>query len=252
MYYHRFIILFTQIIQTNTKIKHFNLTVHAQPLQSCSTLCNPMDCGGLWLITFWLIFLTCWQRQHGLCDTRLPCPWDSPDKNTGVGCYSLLRDLPNPGFKPRSPASQVDSSLRHQGNPFYKAISIQRSVIWFCLQLYLIWFNRCCRQVPAVKNQGVPTHESSEYSHSGIQAASLSLFFLLYSVLHTGLSSLSCWSRPFGTCTILLKFSTKQTLPWGCPLTPTLSCSPGDLTTMHPSVSQPVATGTSQRSESDS
>ena len=43
LYYHRCIILFTQIIQTNAKIKHFNLTVHAQLLQSCSTPCDPMD-----------------------------------------------------------------------------------------------------------------------------------------------------------------------------------------------------------------
>ena len=30
-----------------------------------------------------------------LCDaaTRLPCPWDSPCKNTGVGCHFLLQCL---------------------------------------------------------------------------------------------------------------------------------------------------------------
>ena len=33
------------------------------------------------------------------------CPWDSPGKNTGVGCHSLLQgDLPYPVIKPRSPA----------------------------------------------------------------------------------------------------------------------------------------------------
>ena len=26
-----------------------------------------------------------------LCDPRLPCPWDSPGKNTGVGCHFLLQ-----------------------------------------------------------------------------------------------------------------------------------------------------------------
>ena len=119
------------------------------------------------------------ETARTLCGTRLLCPWDSPDKNTGVGWYSLLRDLPNPGFKPGSPALQVDSSLSHQGNLFYKAILTQRSVIWFSLRLSSIWFNRCCRQVPAVKNQGGPTHESPEYSHSSVQAASLRLFFLL-------------------------------------------------------------------------
>ena len=37
----------------------------AKSLQSCPTLCDPIDV---------------WQP------TRFPCPWDSPGKNTGVGC----------------------------------------------------------------------------------------------------------------------------------------------------------------------
>ena len=40
----------------------------AKSLQSCPTLCDPID-GSL------------------PCS---PCPWDSPDKNTGVGCHFLL------------------------------------------------------------------------------------------------------------------------------------------------------------------
>ena len=51
-------------------------------------------------------------RPHGLLPTRLLCPWNSPDKNTGVGCHSLLQgNLPNPGIKPRSLALQADSLL---------------------------------------------------------------------------------------------------------------------------------------------
>ena len=30
-------------------------------------------------------------RPHGLKPTRLFRPWDSPDKNTGVGCHFLLQ-----------------------------------------------------------------------------------------------------------------------------------------------------------------
>ena len=30
-------------------------------------------------------------RPHRWQPTRLPCPWDSPGKNTGVGCHFLLR-----------------------------------------------------------------------------------------------------------------------------------------------------------------
>ena len=30
---------------------------------------------------------------HGLWPTRLLCPWDSPGKDTGVGCHSLLQGI---------------------------------------------------------------------------------------------------------------------------------------------------------------
>ena len=30
---------------------------------------------------------------YGLQPVRLFCPWDSPDKNTGVGCHALLQGL---------------------------------------------------------------------------------------------------------------------------------------------------------------
>ena len=39
----------------------------AKSLQSCPILCDPID------------------------GTRLPRPWDSPGKNTGVGCHFLLQ-----------------------------------------------------------------------------------------------------------------------------------------------------------------
>ena len=46
----------------------FNAAV-AKALQSCQTLCDP-------------------RRQQ---PTRLLCPWDSPGKNTGLGCHFLLQ-----------------------------------------------------------------------------------------------------------------------------------------------------------------
>ena len=41
---------------------------YAKSLQSCLTLCDPIG-----------------------QPTRLPRPWDSPGKNTGVGCHFLLQ-----------------------------------------------------------------------------------------------------------------------------------------------------------------
>ena len=32
-------------------------------------------------------------QPHGLYPTGLPCPWNSPGKNTGVGSYSLLQGI---------------------------------------------------------------------------------------------------------------------------------------------------------------
>ena len=51
-------------------------------------------------VLFWFVFQTCCQvtsvvsdsvRPHRQQPTRLPCPWDSPGKNTGVGCHFLLQ-----------------------------------------------------------------------------------------------------------------------------------------------------------------
>ena len=40
-------------------------------------------------------------RPHGLQPTRLLCPWDSPGKNTGVGCHALLQGIfPTQGWNP--------------------------------------------------------------------------------------------------------------------------------------------------------
>ena len=47
---------------------------------------------------------------HGLQPTRLLCPWDSPGKNTGVGCHFLLqRIFPIEGSNPSLLHWKVDS-----------------------------------------------------------------------------------------------------------------------------------------------
>ena len=40
-------------------------------------------------------------RLSGLEPDSFLCPWDSPDKNTGVGCHALLREIfPTQGSNP--------------------------------------------------------------------------------------------------------------------------------------------------------
>ena len=59
-------------------------------------------------------------RPHELEPTRLLCPWNSPSKNTGVDCHSLLQRIfqtqeLNAGLPH---CRQILYSLSHQGNPF--------------------------------------------------------------------------------------------------------------------------------------
>ena len=61
-------------------------------------------------------------QLYGLEPARLPCPWDSSGKNTGVSCHALFPgDLPDPGTRPLShapPALKVDYlPLNHQRGP---------------------------------------------------------------------------------------------------------------------------------------
>ena len=68
----------------------------------CPTLCDPMDCSppGSYV--------------HG----------DSPGKNTGVGCHTLLQGIfPTQGWNPGLPhCRQVLYHLSHQGSLFQKAL----------------------------------------------------------------------------------------------------------------------------------
>ena len=48
-------------------------------------------------------------RPHRRQPTRLPCPWDSPGKNTGVGCHFLLQCMK---VKSESEVAQVCPTLR--------------------------------------------------------------------------------------------------------------------------------------------
>ena len=54
-------------------------------------------------------------RPHGLWLARLLCPWNSPGKNTGVGCRALLQGIfPTQGWNPGLPhCCQILYCLSH-------------------------------------------------------------------------------------------------------------------------------------------
>ena len=77
-------------------------------------------------------------RPHGLQPTRLLCPWNFPDKNTGAGCHFLLQ-----GIFPTQVSNlglplyrQMLYRLSHQGSPcmlynVYIKVYMQSSVTLF-------------------------------------------------------------------------------------------------------------------------
>ena len=59
-----------------------------------------------------LVARSCLTPGNPMQPSRLLCPWDSPGKNTEVGCHFLLQEIfLTQGSNPGSPALQADSSL---------------------------------------------------------------------------------------------------------------------------------------------
>ena len=68
-------------------------------------------------------------RPHGLKPSRLLFPWDSPSKNTGVGCHFFFSpgDIPDPGIEPTSPPLAGGSlPVSHQGCQRFQAVLAER------------------------------------------------------------------------------------------------------------------------------
>ena len=63
------------------------------------------------------LFVTPWTVAHRPC--RLLRPWDSPGKNTRMGCHFLLQGIfPTQGLNPGLPhCRQTLQTLNHQGSP---------------------------------------------------------------------------------------------------------------------------------------
>ena len=61
---------------------------------------------------------------HGLQPTRLLCLWNSPGKNTGVGCHALLQGIfPTQGWNPGLPrCRRILYHLSHQGRDRGKSL----------------------------------------------------------------------------------------------------------------------------------
>ena len=71
--------------------------------------------------------------RHGLKPLRLLCPWDSPGKNSGVGCHFLLQgifltqELNIPTWQADSLPSELPGKLASSGENIVKRLCLQAS-----------------------------------------------------------------------------------------------------------------------------
>ena len=83
-------------------------------------------------------------RPHRRQPNRLPCPWDSPGKNTGVGCHFLLQCMK---VKSKSEVAQLGPTLSDPMDCSLPGSSIHgifqaRVLEWGALLLLLSHFSR--------------------------------------------------------------------------------------------------------------
>ena len=107
-------------------------------------------------------------QPHALWSSRLLCPWDSPGKNTGVGCHFLLqRIFPTQGLNPGLLHCRqilycwdaTEALLNHQRSPsevttigiyllrgvtLYAKNSAKHFRDWTFLVLKIIWWRINC------------------------------------------------------------------------------------------------------------
>ena len=75
----------TLLLLTCQKVKDYSSSSSSVVTQACPTL---------FFFFFFSFFFSCPTLQpHGLQPARLLCRWDSPGKNIGVGCHSLLQGI---------------------------------------------------------------------------------------------------------------------------------------------------------------
>ena len=79
-------------------------------------------------------------QPHGLWPTRFLCPWDFPDKDTGVGCHFLLQGIfTTQGSNPCLLHWQAGSlPAAPPGKPLYNILEIKMPSQFASLQLFFL------------------------------------------------------------------------------------------------------------------
>ena len=96
-----------------------HVCMHVKSLQSCSALCDPVDCSL----------------------NRFLCPWDSLGKNTGVGCHALLQGV----FQLRNQTHVTTNLLRCRQVLFLLVLPGAWVLLWNTVRCYCE--RKCIRRV---------------------------------------------------------------------------------------------------------
>ena len=103
--------------------------------------------------------------HHGLQSTGLLCPWDSPGKNTEVGCHVLLQGIfPTQGSNPGLLHFRwIRYHLSHKGSPWileWVVYPFSRGSSWLRNQTR----SHTCRQILyKLSYQGIPHTQFNTY-----------------------------------------------------------------------------------------
>ena len=104
-------------------------------------------------------------QPHGLWHSRLLCPWDFPDKNTGAGCHFLLQGIFLTQRLNMSSAWWILYQLRHLGSTkrhppwrnfiWYSFPCFEKMVVALTASLKAVFF--CTLKVKVLVAQSCPT-----------------------------------------------------------------------------------------------
>ena len=120
-------------------------------------------------------------RHCGLSPTRLLCPWDSPGKNTGVGCHALLQGIfPTQGWN-----SHLLRLLHWQEGSFHFLCVLSHfshvhlsATLWTCSQPGSSTAHQASLSMGLSRQEywsGLPCHSPGDLPNPGIELSLLSL-----------------------------------------------------------------------------
>ena len=122
-------------------------------------------------------------RPHRWQPTRLPHPWDSPGKNTGVGCHFLLQCMK---VKSESEVAQSCPSLAtpwtaaHQAPPsmgfsrqeYWSEVPLPSPIKYYISQLMILCQKRSTEIQASLKNYGKTNYTLIQKHASSLMAVS--------------------------------------------------------------------------------